>query len=303
MFAAHKRAKLLHYGAPESGAAVSRSQTPVVLVPSLINPPYVLDLAPGRSLLSWLNDHGFDAYLVDWGCPQPSNRHDDIDAHMRDLLLPLLAQLPGPPVLAGYCLGGTIAIAAACLAPVRALATIASPWTFSSYEAPFRQQLAAIWDASREQCEALGIVPMEVLQTGFWNLDPARTIRKYADFGGLDPDSATARAFIMLEDWANAGAPMPFAGGVQFVEEFYGLDTPGNARWRIDGKKITPQPPGVPTIAFASTNDRLVPHAATPPADRTTSLDLGHVGMMIGSRAQEKLWQPLSQWLDQVIAA
>src|SRR3546814_13425378 len=56
-------------------------------------------------------------------------------------------------------------------------------------------------------CERLGYVPMEVLQSGFWALDPARTIRKYAAFADLPEKSDEAQGFVRLEDWANEGAP------------------------------------------------------------------------------------------------
>ena len=74
---------------------------PVVFVPSLINPPFVLDLAPDRSLLRWLADRGQRILLVDWGCPPPDARDEDIAAHITGQLLPLLRTLADPPVLVG----------------------------------------------------------------------------------------------------------------------------------------------------------------------------------------------------------
>src|SRR3546814_12525242 len=81
--------------------------------------------------------------------------------------------------------------------------------------------IASLWQSAEPACAALGLVPMEVLQTGFWRLDPGRTIAKYERFGRLDPDSEAARTFVELEDWANAGAPPPHAAGAL-----------GRATWR-----------------------------------------------------------------------
>ena len=40
---------------------------PVLVVPSLINRAYILDLAPGKSLLRFLAGQGLRPLLVDWG--------------------------------------------------------------------------------------------------------------------------------------------------------------------------------------------------------------------------------------------
>ncbi|MFX8164846.1 hypothetical protein ABTL04_21190, partial [Acinetobacter baumannii] len=71
-----------------------------------------------------------------------------------------------------------------------------------------RDGIASLWDAARPTCETLGVVPMEVLQAGFWKLDPARTIAKYEALARTEPGSAAEVSFVALEDWANAGAPL-----------------------------------------------------------------------------------------------
>ena len=45
--------------------AAPRFATPILLVPSLINRWYVLDLAPGRSLIEWLVAQGHDVFIID----------------------------------------------------------------------------------------------------------------------------------------------------------------------------------------------------------------------------------------------
>ena len=86
---------------------------PVVFVPSLINPPDILDHSPESSLVQWIAKQGFHVWLVDWGSPGDADRDLDLAAHVERLLVPLLQALPEPPVLVGYCLGGTLAVAAA----------------------------------------------------------------------------------------------------------------------------------------------------------------------------------------------
>ena len=280
------RARLRDYGG--SGRAV-------VFVPSLINPPGILDLGE-MSLLRWLSEQGIRPLLVDWGSPTPEERDLDIGGHVERFLVPLLAALDAPPVVVGYCLGGTMAIAAAAIAPVAALATIAAPWHFRGYGdaiAPIRE----LWAQADAGCNSIGLVPMEVLQAGFWRLDPARTIGKYEAFGRLPPGSAAARGFVRLEDWANAGAPLTYAAGRALFVEFIAADLPGSGRWRVGGRTIDPTALGCPTIEFVSRADRIVPAATAVGFAERRDLAIGHVGMIVGSRAAAELWTPLADWI------
>ena len=49
-------------------------RTPVLLIPSLINRHYVLDLMPGKSFAESLVAAGHDVYVIDWGTPEAEDR-------------------------------------------------------------------------------------------------------------------------------------------------------------------------------------------------------------------------------------
>ncbi|WP_304559128.1 alpha/beta fold hydrolase [Sphingomonas immobilis] len=273
---------------------------PVIFVPSLINSAHILDLAPDVSLLRWLSEKGVRPLLVDWGSPVPSDRDLDITAHVEQLLLPLIAtvtaRLGRPPVLAGYCLGGTMALAAACAAPVAGLAMIAAPWHFAGFGLS-RADIGALWQAGKPACEAMGLVPLELLQTGFWKLDPARTIAKYEAFARMKPASAAWKSFIALEDWANTGAPLPYAAGRQLMEEFVAEDTPGRGAWRIGRIAVDPARLACPAIDFVSRHDKIVPADSAANLPDRHDLAAGHVGMIVGGSRHVQLWEPLARWL------
>ncbi|HEY0621447.1 alpha/beta hydrolase [Sphingomonas sp.] len=270
---------------------------PVVFVPSLINPPLILDMPYRRSLLRWLSRQGVRPLLVDWGTPTPQDRAQDVAQHIEDMLVPLLRSIGEPAALAGYCLGGTLAMAAAAAVPVRGLALIAAPWRFSGFGPDAIERIGQLWDGAHETCDRLGLVPMEVLQASFWQLDPARTIAKYERFGRLDPASAAARSFVAMEDWANAGAPLTYAAGRQIFDDLFTADLPGRGRWRVAGAVADPATLPCPTVEFVSLTDRIVPAASAAGLPDRRELRLGHVGMMVGSSAKEALWRPLADWL------
>lgn len=269
---------------------------PVIVVPSLINPPRILDLTPETSLLRWLATQGMHPLLLDWGHPGPEARGMDLTAHVARILLPLIAKCEAPPVLVGYCLGGTMALAAACAAPVAGLALLATPWRFAGFRGA-RADIAQLWAAARPAAEAMGLVPMEVLQAGFWRLDPKRTIGKYETFATLDPHSHAAQQFVAMEDWANAGAPLPYATGVELFERFVAEDKPGRGQWRIGGKPVSPDRLTCPAIEFVSRHDRIVPAATAAGLPERRDLGAGHVGMIVGRGARAQVWEPLAQWI------
>ena len=286
------RARLRDYGRPGDGGR------PVILVPSLINPPFILDLAPDISLVKWLATQGFHPFLLDWGEPLPADRDLDVTAHVERRLLPLIAKFERPPVLIGYCLGGTMTLAAACAARVAGLALIATPWHYAGFGGAARETISELWRTAQPTCAALGLVPMEVLQAGFWRLDPAKTIAKYEAFGRMTPGSAAAAAFVALEDWANAGAPLPYAAGRQLFEDFIGADLTGQGGWKVGGKVASPAALDCPAIEFVSLNDRIVPAASAADLPDRHDLGAGHVGMIVGRGARTQLWEPLLHWLN-----
>ena len=267
--------------------------SPVVLVPSLINPPDILDLDDEVSLASALRACEHQVLLLDWGAAADRSGLD-VAGHIEALLLPLLDALGEPPTLVGYCLGGTMALAAAGLAPVRRLATLAAPWHFARYPRESRAALGRLWQQSEGPSQRLGALPMEVLQAGFWALDPERTVRKFAEFGALDPASAQARRFVTLEDWANEGEPLPLPAARELFETMYRDDAPGAGTWTVGGRPIAECPP-VPALHLVAGDDCIVPPASAPEGEQEV-IACGHVGMVVG-RARARLHEALAAFL------
>ena len=272
----------------------------ILFVPSLINPPDILDIDEERSLLRWLARQGLRPLLLDWGAPAADEDDLDVAGHVETMLLPLIDAIGAPVALAGYCLGGTMAIAAASLRPVTALALIATPWRFGAYPDDMQAALGDLWRTTEPTTDALGLLPMEILQAAFWRLDPTRTIAKYEAHGVRDPGHPQSRAFVRLEDWANDGPPLTRGAARQLFLDLFRDDRPGRGAWQVAGRIVDPAALAIPILEVASTSDHIVPAATTPGVGERIDLSLGHVGMIVGGRAKQSLWDPLGQWLSRV---
>ena len=269
------------------------SGQPVLLIPSLINPPEILDLDAERSFADALARAGMKPLLLDWGAAADRAKLD-VGGHVTDILVPLVEELGERPALVGYCLGGTMALAAARLTAVDRVATLAAPWHFSAYPQQSRDEFAQLFASATGATATLGVLPMEVLQSAFWSLVPDRIVAKFAAFAGLPPGSADASRFVTLERWANAGEPLPGPAARELVEHMFGEDRPGRGLWRVGGTTLSEV--GTAALHLLALNDPMIPAAAAPPGLRLSAAT-GHIGLVLGRHPRSDLHPKLFHWL------
>ncbi len=295
--------------------ADARPGTPtVLLVPSLVNRYYVLDLMEGNSLARWLAEAGFRPLVMDWGDPGQTERDFDLTDYIAGRLaraLEAAAAAAGRPVgLVGYCMGGNLTVALAGLRPdgVAALALLATPWDFHAElaeQARLFASSAATWEGL---LTALGELPVDLLQAFFAMLDTNLALRKFAAFAAMDPDSEAARRFVALEDWLNDGVALAAPVARECLLGWYGENTPAQGLWRVAGEPVTPAELDLPVLLAIPESDRIVPPgsaralAAEIPAARVITPRAGHIGMVVGRRAEAGLWRPLADWLTAAVA-
>ena len=270
-----------------------------MLVPSLINPPRILDLDEQVSLAGALARIGRRSLLLDWG-KADDRRELSVAGHVEQLLLPLLRSIGEPVALVGYCLGGTMAIAAANIEPLECVVTLAAPWNFARYPESSKRALQDMWRHSEAAAKSLGALPMEVLQAAFWSLDPERTVRKFAEFGRLDPAGDEARRFVELEEWANEGEPLPYPAAKELMEELFGNDLPGSGRWQVAGRNVSDRL-SVRALHLTAQRDLIAP-PQTVASGEIVAVPSGHVGMIVGS-ARKQLHAALAAFLSSSLRA
>ena len=287
------------------------AQDPAVLfVPSLVNRAYVLDLAPGRSMMRWLAGQGVRPLLMDWGWPGPVERDFTLTDYVAGRLERALLSVDAPVVLAGYCMGGLLTMALALRRPalVRGLALLATPWDFHASDPAQARQLGQSLDMLEPLLRSTGTVPIDALQMLFAQAEPGGVARKYRAFGQMDQGSEAASAFVLLEDWLNDGVPLAAPVGRETIGKWYGGNTPAAGAWRIAGAVVDPRALAMPAWVAAPLRDRIVPpESALPLMSLIPGATLhrpaaGHIGMAAGPRAEGVLWQPLLAWLRTLVA-
>ena len=301
--------RLLDYGHTYP-AARKRGARAVLVVPSLINRWEVLDLTAEKSLLRAMAAAGLRPYLVDWGTPDDAERRFDLSAYVERLERAVAyvgKRSRRAPAVMGYCMGGTLAVALTARRPrkVAGLALLAAPWDFHADKTGHAFLLSA-GPMLAQMADRLGELPVDVLQTLFWSLDPWLAMKKFGRFLGLDPDSEQAHEFVLLEDWLNDGAPLAGPTARDCLIGWYGDNLPGTGRWVVGGKTIVPRKITRPALVMIPSGDRIVPPlsaAALVDPKRglknatRVDLPLGHIGMVVSGRARELCWTPLIDWL------
>ncbi|MGG7567668.1 alpha/beta fold hydrolase [Rhodovulum sp. DZ06] len=308
--------RLLDYGATTPGGPAG---PPVLVVPSLVNRPYVLDLHPDRSLLRWLAAQGLRPLLLDWGDPGYEERDFDLSDYVRLRLAPaveasrMLSPDGAAPAALGYCMGGALlaALAVGGRDRVSRLAVIGSPWNFEKLQGAARALLTLLRMEDRTVIRArleavgsaFGAIPVEALQLLFAALDPTLAFRKFRAFGRLPQDGARAELFAATEDWLNDGVALAQPAARELLFSWFVDNALERGAWAPEGVPARPRAIGAPMLAFCSSSDRIAPPGcaealpAAVPGARILRPATGHVGMITGSSARRTVWEPLAAFL------
>jgi polyhydroxyalkanoate synthase len=202
-------------------------------------------------------------------------------------------------------MGGLLAVALAQRRrrAISALALLATPWDFHAAQIEQARLLGRLAPWLEAVCGPLGEVPVDTLQALFLGLDPLLALRKFSRFATLDPTGPAAREFVALEDWLNDGVPLALPVARECLAEWYGANSPAHGTWRVAGTAVLPSSLTLPALVVVPARDRIVPPAsaaaladALPRASRLEP-PLGHIGMIVGGQAEERLWRPLAAWL------
>jgi len=309
--AAFGPARLYRYGLDDAGA---QKGAPLLVVCSLINRPYVLDLLPERSVFRRLLDGGRDVWLLDWGTPgAPGAWPYTLSDFTLDLLPRAVAEVKAQSGsrdvdVLGYCMGGTMALAAAAAEGdplgARALVLMATPVDLHDDGLLSLWSRAPGFDAAA-LVRAYGHAPPHLLQPAFKMLDPVGLATKLVHLEEKIDDDAFVRFFLAMETWLEDSAPFPGGAFAEWLGWYRDNALVARGGTILDGRKIDPTRVTLPILSLVAEGDTITPPAsslaierALPRARHTiVKQSGGHIGLATGSSAHKKMWPEVVRWL------
>lgn len=284
---------------------------PVILIPSLINGPEILDLMPGHSFACYLQQNGFDVYIIDWGdvlSDKTICRMDDLLHKCLAVAVADVAKKSGQNViLAGYCMGGLLMAGAypRLRDHVRGMAYLATPWDFHAGDPRLTQMVRQAAPHMLPMLAATPHLPNFQIQSLFALVDPAMAINKYSRFADMKIRDAAVKTFVAVEDWLQTGRDLPRDIARVCFEDWYLHNLTARGQWRVGGDLITPTLlKSCKSLVVAPRRDQLVETQTAKAlatqlgrAAKYLEPDCGHIGMMVSPRAQADVWSPIIKWL------
>ncbi|MGE0820584.1 MAG: alpha/beta fold hydrolase [Candidatus Binatia bacterium] len=288
-------------------------RVPVLLVMSLVSRPYILDLAPGQSLIEYLLLQGFDVYLIDWGTPRAEHRTLRLEDYILDFLPDCIRVIEEETrehevSLVGYCLGGLLAVLYAAVypeKPLKNLACFTTPINSDGMSLYRTWTDPAHFDLDR-LINTLGNIPPELIDASMQVLRPFQKSAGQMKLLDNVEDDAFVKAHLRFERWASDHIPFPGETARQLVTAFLRENKLARNEFILDRQRIDFGRIRVPFLHVTAEHDHIVPAAASADliklvgSEDKTEIVLkgGHVSLVAGANAVYRLWPKLDAWLS-----
>lgn len=299
--------KVYHY-LPKNKLA---SDIPVLIVNSLVNKYYILDLLPGKSYVEYLVNQGFNVYLVDWGVPENSDSSLSLEDYINFFLSKIVKQVlkhsqAKKLSMIGYCMGGTMALVYAAIKQeyVQSLILLATPVDFHN------DSLLSLWGSPEnfnvdKFINVYGNVPKELLYTTFMMLKPLKNITKYVDLAENIENEEYRKVFAAFDYWIKDTIPIAGETFRQFIKYAYQQNLLVKNRFPLGNQIVNLKKIKSPLLNVLAEHDEIVPLKSSEILmELVSSKDKellkvkgGHHGLSIGLSAVTIVWPKTVDWL------
>jgi len=300
--------ELLHYE-PRTD---EQYDTPLLVVWSLINRPYILDLQPDRSVVRRLLEGGHDVYMIRWNEPSRLDQHlgmaDYVDRYIANCVDAVRERSGADAVnVLGYCIGGALTAMYAARNPrkVNALGEIAGTLCFEGEGGVLELWGTDAYFEPESVVDVSGNVPADLLADMFEMMDPVQnTVTKYVSFYEKLDDEEFVANFARMERWLDEGVDVAGATYVEFMETVYQDNQLSRNELELDGEPVDIGNIDMPVLQIVGAYDDLVPSEASVPfnevvgSDETEIIEFptGHIGISVSSRSHEEYWPRVAEW-------
>jgi poly[(R)-3-hydroxyalkanoate] polymerase subunit PhaC len=289
-------------------------RVPVLLVMSLINKPYILDLAPGQSLVEFFLMRGFDVYLVDWGVPRREDSRLRLEDYTLDLIPECMSRVgrnagERDVSIVGYCMGGILSVIHAALHPddgPKNLVCLTTPVNWDGMGLFRKWADRRHFDVDR-LVDSLGNVPPDVIYQSMDMLRPASRITAQIQLWDNMWNDKFVKSHRMFDRWATDQIPFPGECFRQVIKELMWENRLVKGGLTLNDRDVDLSNVRVPFLHAVAEHDHIAPYEATHALiELVGSSDKeevvmkgGHVSVVAGPNAVKRLWPKLDQWLGE----
>jgi len=270
--------------------------TPLLYVPSLINRWYILDLTPEASFVRATGEER-PCYLLDWGYPGAESGHLPLSYYyhvaIRRAVRAIRRETGAERVqLLGYCVGGTLAYAHACLEPdsVERLVLLTAPLDFTEMGV---LGLYAEHFPADALLSAVDYMPGWLLALSFNFIQPMGAYNKMKMFREKVGHAKFEELFLSMERWIADPVDFPIRAYHELLTDLYkGNKLAKGELVTADDRPVDPAFRRAPALVVQAELDHIAPLPCTlpPAADRapreTLLIPSGHIGITTGRNGQ-----------------
>jgi polyhydroxyalkanoate synthase len=287
--------------------------TPLLIVYSLVNRPYMADLQKGRSLVEGLLKKGLDVYMIDWGYPDAADRYLTLDDYINgyiDNCVDVVSERAGVDKIniLGICQGGAFSLCYTSLhiEKVKNLITTVTPVDFHTKDDLLSHMVRNV--DMEQLVDTVGNVSGEMLNNTFLSLKPFRlTGQKYLDMVNIMKDEKNALNFMRMEKWIFDSPDQAGEAYKQFITQFYQQNKLIKGEVMIGDDNVNLNNITVPVLNIFAKDDHLVPVAASKALEEHvgtkdyTALEFpgGHIGIYVSGKAQKMIPPTVAEWLNE----
>jgi polyhydroxyalkanoate synthase subunit PhaC len=286
---------------------------PLLIIYSLFNRSYILDLRPGNSFVERLLAAGFDVFLLDWGIPDERDAANTLEDYVDDYMPAAIGEVErvtgtDQVNMLGYCFGGILSVLHAAHhrgSPLRSLSVLTTPADLQRL-GPLGDVLGVGGLDIDTVLDPDGNVPPRIILQGFRSLTPTADVTRYVNlFEQLWSDEYLAADQAMTR-WATDHVPLPGGVARQFSQMI--KDNPMiNDRLVIGGDRVHLSDITVPFLHVLANRDHIVPEASSAPLvglvgspdKHELRLDAGHIGLLVGRMAARTTIPTIIEFLKQ----
>ncbi|MDR1617287.1 MAG: alpha/beta fold hydrolase [Syntrophomonadaceae bacterium] len=305
------KTKLYHY-IPVNGTVSHK--VPLLFIYALINKPFILDIAPGMSMIETLVNKGFDVYLLDWG----EFAWEDRNLSIGDLVFDYIAhavrkvcQFSGIDQLTilGYCMGGTIVSMYMSIfntPKIKNFVTLAAPFDFETVGATSQFLKSKDFDVDYI-VDVYKLIPKNLIDVAVKMLNPVNNyIGTYTRLWKMMDEGMSVYSWKILNKWINDNINFPGEAFRQWTKDIFQNNKIKKKEFSIRNQLIDLSKINCPVLTMAGKNDHIVlPGQAKAFLDMVSSTDkeymefnIGHGGLVFGSIAREDVYPSLAGWLE-----